>query len=141
MNTYISKSSVEINASAAKVWLALTDPAIVKQWLFGTDMEVSEWRIGGQIRYRGQWEGKAYEDKGEILEIDPEKKLVSTYWSGMSGKPDVPENYQKVSYTLDSQGNKTLLTITQENQTEDSAKHSEGNWNLVLSKLKQVVEQ
>jgi uncharacterized protein YndB with AHSA1/START domain len=135
-----AKSETVISASPAKVWEALTNPALVKLWLFGTDM-TADWKIGGQIRYKGVWEGKEYEDKGEILELDPEKKLVSTYWSGMSGLPDAPENYQKVSYELAPVGDQTKLTITQTgNMTEESAKHSESNWDQVLGSLKKIAE-
>jgi uncharacterized protein YndB with AHSA1/START domain len=139
---FTAKSEIVINAPPSKVWEALTDPTIVKQWLFGTDMSVSGWEVGGQVRYTGVWEGKTYEDKGEILEIEPSKKLVSTYFSGLSGKEDKPENYQKVSYELVPQVDATKLVITQEgNETEESAKHSEGNWNMVLESLKKIVEK
>src|SRR4051812_26498833 len=111
--SFTAKAETIINAPAEKVWQALTDPSMVKQWLFGTDM-TADWKVGGQIRYKGVWEGKEYEDKGEILEFEPGKKFVSTYWSGMSGLPDTPENYQKVSYELVSEEDKTKLIITQE---------------------------
>lgn len=138
--TFTAKAETIINAPAEKVWQVLTDPAMVRQWLFGTDM-TADWKVGGQIKYKGVWEGKEYEDKGEILELDPGKKLVSTYWSGMSGLPDAPENYQKVIYELEPTGDGTKLTITQEgNKSEESAQHSEGNWKMVLASLKKIVE-
>lgn len=141
-NTFTATSKMTINAPIEKVWQAFTDPAMVKQWLFGTDMEVSAWEAGGQIRYRGEWQGKTYEDKGEILEIIPQKKLVSTYWSSMSGTVEAPENYQKVTYELSPNGDQTDVTITQEgSKTEDAAKHSEGNWNKTLASMKQLLEK
>ncbi|HEX5429985.1 MAG TPA: SRPBCC domain-containing protein [Patescibacteria group bacterium] len=139
--SYQAKSETTINAPIEKVWQTLTDPELVKQWLFGTEMSVSEWAVGGKISYKGVWEGKTYEDKGEILELVPEQKLASTYWSGMSGLPDVPENYQKVSYILSEANDGTKLTIIQEgNPTEESAKHSESNWNTVLESFKKLAE-
>ena len=140
--TYTSKAEITINAPAAKVWQALTEPAMVKQWLFGTEMSVTDWKVGGQIRYRGVWEGKAYEDKGEILEIAPEKLLKSTYWSAGSGLPDAPENYQVVSYELFPQDAGTKVVITQENViSQDSADHSASNWQMVLTKMKEILEK
>lgn len=140
--SYTSKSEIVINASSEKVWQALTDPAMVKQWLFGTDMSVSEWAVGGKVSYKGEWDGKSYEDKGVIQEIEMGKKLVSTYWSSFSGLPDAPENYQVMSYELFPEGQGTKLVISQEgSKSEESAKHSEGNWNQVLQSLKQVVEK
>ncbi len=38
-------------------------------------------KVGSPILYRGEWHGKLFEDKGQILEIEPEKRLVSTHWS------------------------------------------------------------
>ena|SRR5581483_3956307 len=140
--SYIAKAEILIETTPAKVWKALTDPEMVKQYLFGTQMSVTEWAEGGKISYKGVWDGKEYEDKGTILVFEPEKKLVSTYWSGMSGKPDVPENYSRVEYDLVNEGDGTKLVITQDNNpTEESAKHSEGNWKMVLQKMKEILEK
>jgi len=137
----IAKVDTVINAPAKRVWKALTDPAEVKQYLFGTDMTVSEWKVGGTILYKGIWKDKEYTDKGKILKYEPEKRLVSTYWSGLSGKADIPENYQIVSYILSPAEGGTKLTITQENiDTEESKKHSEENWGMVLKGIKKLIE-
>jgi uncharacterized protein YndB with AHSA1/START domain len=139
-NTFTISESVEINAPAAKVWKALTDPAQVKQYLFETEMS-ADWRVGGSIRYRGVWEGKPYEDKGTILEIKPEKLLKSTYYSPASGLEDKPENYNTVIYKLNKADGKTTLTVVQDNiPSKESAEHSSKNWRIVLDKLKGVVE-
>jgi hypothetical protein len=93
------------------------------------------------IVYRGVWDGKPFEDKGSVLEIDPPHRLVSSYYSAFSGLSDVPENYQRVTYTLVEEGAGTHLVVAQDNiATEESRTHSEGNWNLVLENLKKVVE-
>lgn len=139
---FTAKSEIIIRAPQDKVWKILTDPDLVKQWLFGTEMSVSAWQVGGQIRYRGVWQDKPYEDKGEILELIPEQKLVSTYYSSMSGKPDAPENYSRVTYELSPAGDGVQLTITQENNpTAESAQHSENNWQTVLQSVKQLAEK
>jgi uncharacterized protein YndB with AHSA1/START domain len=142
MNTgFIATQSITINASAAKVWKALIDPAMIKQYLFGTEA-ISDWKIGSPIIYRGVWKGKAYEDKGTIINIVPEQFLESTYWSGMSGLADVPENYKKVIYKLRSADQGTTLTVIQDNNTtEEEKNHSEGNWKMVLTALKELVEK
>jgi uncharacterized protein YndB with AHSA1/START domain len=137
----IAKAEIIINAPAARVWKALTDPAEVKQYLFGTNMIVSEWKVGGTILYKGVWQGKEYTDKGNILKYEPEKLLVTSYWSGLSGKADIPENYQIVSYSLSPAPGGTRLIITQENiVTEESKKHSEANWVMVLTGIKKLIE-
>ncbi len=136
----ISTQSITIDTPAAKVWNALINPEMIKQYLFGT-YAVSDWKVGSPISYSGTWNGKAYEDKGTILSIIPEKLLETTYWSGMSGKPDLPEYYKKVSYKLTPVAGGTRLIITQDNNTtEEEKNHTEQNWKTVLTSLKALLE-
>jgi uncharacterized protein YndB with AHSA1/START domain len=136
----IAKATIMLNAPATKVWEALTKPELVKQYLFGTDM-ITDWKVGSPIKYRGVWQGKAYEDKGKVVEYIPGKLIVSTFWSSLEGLPDTPENYKTVRYELSSQGSQTRLTITQDNNnSEADARHSEGNWQMVLEGIKKLVE-
>lgn len=138
--TFTAKAATTIKASTSKVWAALTTPDLIKQYLFGTDV-TTDWQVGSPITYKGQWEGKTYEDKGKILRIEAGKLLVSTFWSSLSGVPDVPENYKTVRYELSSEGEGARLTITQDNNaTQDEADHSEQNWNMVLEGMKKLLE-
>ncbi len=137
---YLAKTSININAPREKVWEALTNPQLIKQYLFGTEV-TTDWQVGSPITYKGTWEGKAYEDKGVVLENEPGKLLVSTFWSSLSGVPDLPENYQTVRYELSSENGGTRLILTQDNNdSEESAQHSEQNWNMVLEGLKKLLE-
>jgi uncharacterized protein YndB with AHSA1/START domain len=137
-NKFISKTSATINAPVSKVWDALTRPDLVKQYLFGTEV-ITDWQVGSPITYKGVWQGKSYEDKGKVLEIEPKKILVSTFWSSLSGLPDIPENYKTVRYELSATGDITSLTITQNNNaSQDEADHSEQNWKMVLIGIKKT---
>lgn len=139
-NKFIAKATTTINAPASKVWDALTNPDLIRQYLFGTEV-TTDWKVGGPITYKGVWEGKAYEDKGKILKFDPEKSLVSTHWSPLSGVPDIPENYHTVTYQLSEKGSKTEVTIMQDNNaTEEEKAHSEQNWRTVLDGMKKLLE-
>ncbi|MCL5009026.1 MAG: SRPBCC domain-containing protein [Patescibacteria group bacterium] len=139
--TFWAEASILIQVPAARVWMALTTPELIKQYLFGTEA-VSDWQIGSTITYRGTWEGKTYEDKGKILELEPEKHLLTTYWSSFSGLPDAPESYQTVAYDLTPEGSSTKLTITQDNiKSEGSRDHSAKNWQMVLESLKKLLEK
>jgi uncharacterized protein YndB with AHSA1/START domain len=138
---FIVKQSVTINAPAAKIWDALVNPEKIKRYLFGTEA-VSDWKAGSPIKYKGVWEGKAYEDKGTILKIVPEKLFESTYWSSAYGVPDKPENYKKVTYELLPEREGVKLVLTQDNNaTEEEKNHSEQNWRVVLGGLKDLVEK
>ena len=92
-------SSITIDAPIEDVWRAVTTPALIKQWFFGVDTE-TDWNVGSPLVHRGEYGGKPYEDRGEILQFDPPKLLVHTHWSDLSGKPDSPEHYQEVSWAL-----------------------------------------
>ena len=107
-------TSTIINAPKSKVWRALTDPAAIKAYLFGTDVH-TDWKKGSPITYTGVWEGKQYEDKGIIVDIEPENYYHSTYYSPLSGKEDKPENYNNVIWTLKEEGDATIATISQDN--------------------------
>jgi len=98
----VSKSSTIINAPVNKVWEALTNPSLIKQYLFGTNT-ITDWKKGSPITYEGEWQGKSYKDKGVIVDIITEKLLHTTYWSSMSGKEDRPENYNNVLYEVEEQ--------------------------------------
>ncbi|HUD19278.1 MAG TPA: SRPBCC family protein [Patescibacteria group bacterium] len=139
-NTFVATSSITIKAPVARVWDALTNPEMIAKYLFGTKTE-TDWKVGSPITYTGAWEGKTYQDKGMVLANVPEKLLKSTYWSSMSGKPDKPENYQIVTYTLVPNGSETTLTVTQEQITSEADRdHSEDNWNVVLTTMKKLLE-
>ena len=140
-NELTSTNSILIQAPAERVWEALTDPAQIRQYLFGTNAQ-SDWKEGSAITYTGEWEGKQYEDKGTIIDLIPNKKLHTTYWSSMSGKEDIPENYNNVLYELNPEGDSTLLTISQDNIADEAGvQHMNENWGKVLEGIKRVAEQ
>ena len=135
-----AKTSIEINAPKRKVWEALTDPAAIKSYLFGTDVH-TDWKKGSPITYTGVWEGKPYEDKGVIVDIKPEEYYHSTYYSPLSGKEDKPENYNNVIWELKEENGKTTATITQDNiENEEGVEKMKQNWSYVLKGMKEWVE-
>jgi uncharacterized protein YndB with AHSA1/START domain len=137
---FIARASTKVNAPKTKVWAALVTPAAIKQYFFGTDV-ASDWKEGSPITWRGEWEGKRYEDKGVIVQLKPARALQFTHFSPLSGLPDKPENYHTVTIELSDAGPETRVTLTQDNNaTEDARAHSEKNWNMVLGGLKKYVE-
>ena len=67
--------SITINAPATKVWDVLTDRAKRKEWFFGVDTE-TDWAEGSCLVHTGEYKGKPYKDKGEILEVEPDRPCV-----------------------------------------------------------------
>ena len=136
----IASKSIVIAAPAARVWEALTDPAQVRQYMWGAEV-VSDWRPGSPLLYRGVWEGKPFEDKGTILEIDPPRLLRTTYYSPLGGKPDVPESYAEVVYALAAENGGTKLTVTQGNIPDEAGRaRAESNWSMALEAIRKLIE-
>jgi uncharacterized protein YndB with AHSA1/START domain len=133
-------TSVTIAAPASKVWEAMTENSKRKQWFFGVDTK-TDWKEGSPLIHTGEYQGKPYKDKGEILEIEPGRMLVHTHWSDTSGVPDKPENYQTVTFMLSENDGKTTVTVAESNFPSDKAREtSEAGWEKALEGLKHLVE-
>jgi uncharacterized protein YndB with AHSA1/START domain len=139
-NSIIAKTSTTIDTPVAKVWRALVTPETIKRYMFGATVE-SDWKVGGAIVWKGEWKGKPYEDKGQILEVDPGRTLRYSHWSPLSGLPDTPENRHTVTIELAGEGGHTHVSLLQDgNRTEEERAHSEKNWGAMLEGMKKVVE-
>ena len=136
-----TSKSVAIEARREDVWKTLTTPELIKHWFFGVDTQ-TDWRVGSRLVHRGTWQGKPYEDKGEIVQFDAPHRFVHTHWSAMLGQPDEPTNYQQVTWDLSERDGVTTLTVTEENlPTEQARLISEQAWDTVLGNLKEMLEQ
>jgi len=132
---------VTIDASTDKVWQALTDPTMVRQYMHGTQMS-TDWKQGSPITWRGEWKGREYEDKGTVLDVQPQRLLRYTHWSPMGGSEDRPENYHTVTYELSAEDGKTVLKLIQDNNPsqEEADKMAANNWAPVLQGLRETAE-
>ena len=89
-----------------------------------------------------EWQGKPYEDKGEILELEPGKLLKSTHYSLLSGAEDTPANYHTLTYTLSEQNGQPTVTLTQDNNaSHEEVEHATQLWEKVLQGMKELVER
>jgi len=139
--SYTATASIRINALLKKVWVALTVPEQVKVYFFGSDL-ITDWKVGSPIFFRGEWDGKPYEDKGHVLSFEPEKTLSYDYWSALSGIPDKPELYQIIRYDLREESDGVEVTFTQSNvDTQENADRFSKNWDMVLKELKKFLEK
>ena len=106
MSDHVATAEIEIDAPPDRVWAALTDPEQIKEYMFGSQV-VTDWKRGSPIVWKGEYEGKKYEDKGEVVEIEPGRRLQVTHFSPLSGQEDVPENYHTLLYELEKRGGVT----------------------------------
>jgi uncharacterized protein YndB with AHSA1/START domain len=138
---YVATSTITIEAAADRVWSVITDPDAAREFMFGTEL-VTDWSVGGPIRWRGVWEGKPYEDKGQVLEFEPGRRLVMTHFSPLTGQDDVPQNYHTLTWTLDRADGATQLTLAQDNNgSQEAAAHSKEMWDSLVRQVKTIAER
>jgi hypothetical protein len=54
----------------------------------------------------------------------------------------VPENYHTVTIELESKGDQTNITLSQDNNaTEEARDHSQRNWQMMLDEMKKLLEK
>ncbi len=137
----IARASITINAPIDKVWDALVNPDKIIQYMFGTNA-VSDWKEGSSIVWKGEWHGKNYEDRGVILKLEHGYMIQYSHFSPLSGQPDLPENYHIVTIQLSAKGRQTHVSLLQDNNAnEETRKHSENNWKMMLGDLKTLLEK
>ena len=136
----IAKAATTINAPINEVWNALTDPRMIRKYMFGATV-ISDWKEGSKIVWKGEWQGKPYEDKGKILSIEPKKQLQYSHFSPNVGLDDIPENYHIVTIDVEEENGKTHVALTQSHNADEKTKdHSEKNWEKMLDSLKKLLE-
>ncbi len=141
MSGHVATAQCEIDAPPEKVWRALTDPQLIKKYMFGSEVR-TDWKPGSPITWQGEFEGRKYMDKGEIITVEPGRRLEITHFSPLTGQEDRPENYHRVSYELQQIDGGTSLRLTQDNSSSaEEAEHSAATWQMMLDGLKKVAEQ
>lgn len=148
-NELVIYNSIQIQATAEKVWDLLVNPQQTKKYMFGCEA-ISDWTIGSSLVWKGEYEGKSMDFvKGHIVQIQPFQLLVYTVIDPNNPLiPDIPENYLTVTYKLTQENTATLLEVIQgdyasvadgEKRYQDSYNNGEG-WNPILVMIKQFAE-
>ena len=138
--------STTIRAFRNEVWDCLVDLDNISKFFFAAHV-ATDWVVGHPITWSGEWQGKAYEDKGEILAVEREKHLRFSHWSSMSGAPNEPANRHVVDITLEDVGDDTEITLVQTNleggitaTDRERRDEYERNWSTLLAGLKELAE-
>jgi uncharacterized protein YndB with AHSA1/START domain len=137
----VAVAEVVVEATPEEVWDVITSPEPRPEVMFGAET-VTNWQVGGPISWRGEWQGKPFEDHGEVLEFEPARRLVVTHYSPMTGQPDIPENYHTVTYTITPHERGARVTLEQDNnETPEAAENSAKNWVQALEGVRTVAER
>ena len=132
-----------VNAPTSQVWHTLTTPELMKKWMM-PDLEINiitDWKVGSPIVIRGTMNEKEFENRGRVLQFEPEKILQYSHLSSISRLPDRPENYSILAFRLNPMENQTSLELTLSNfPTESIYTHLAFYWNVTLEVLKKMIE-
>jgi uncharacterized protein YndB with AHSA1/START domain len=122
-----------IRTTPKALWDALTVPELTSQYYYGGNVE-ADMRVGGRFRYFTP-EGKVNLD-GEIVEVVPEKRLVTTFmanWATQGAEPT------RVRYEIEPMGDVCKLTITHHDYEKAKA-GVESGWPVIIAGLKTMLE-
>jgi uncharacterized protein YndB with AHSA1/START domain len=133
-------AEVQVDAPPDRVWQALTDPEQIAEYMAGSRVETT-WQVGDPITWSGEYDGKSYQDKGEVLVVEPGERLSVTHFSPLMGQEDEPANYHTLDYRLSDEGGGTRLTLEQDGcDSPEQADTFSANWQSMLDGLKRTVE-
>jgi uncharacterized protein YndB with AHSA1/START domain len=96
-----------IRTTPEKLWQALTDPEFTRQYWVGTWQE-SDWKPGASWRIMIP-DGRIA-DSGEIVEIEPHRKLVLR-WRNEFKLELHAEGFSRMTYEIEPMGEAVKLTI------------------------------
>jgi uncharacterized protein YndB with AHSA1/START domain len=130
---------IYIRTTPEKLWQALIDPQFTRQYWVETHQEC-DWRVGSPWKLMIP-DGRVG-DEGEVLEIDPPRKLVLSWQCNLTPEHR-EEGYSRMTYQLEPHGSDSVkLTVIHEMDRPD-AKLIEGvsqGWPHLLSSLKSLLE-
>lgn len=127
-----------IRTTTEKLWHALREPEFTRQFWYDTVQE-SEWKPGASWRILVP-DGRVA-DSGEVVEIDPGRKLVLT-WRNEFIPQMTAEGYSRVVFDLEQQGKSVKLTVTHTMEVSGSTfiQAVANGWPPILSSLKTLLE-
>jgi uncharacterized protein YndB with AHSA1/START domain/DNA-binding transcriptional ArsR family regulator len=127
---------IYIQTTPERLWEAITDSEIRSKYNFGARV-TSDWKPGSRVEM-SQPNGGLLGD-GEILDVDPPRRLVQTMvalWSD-----DVKrEGSSRVTWDIEPIGDSCRLTVTHDELREGANNELYGGWPMILSGLKTWLE-
>ena len=124
-----------IKTTPERLWDAITDPEQRARYNFGASTK-NEWKVGAPYEMSA---GEFALGDGEVLEVDPPRKLVHTMralWSD-----DVKsEGFSRVTWDIEQIEDSCRLTVTHDQLNEGANDELYGGWPMILSGLKTWLE-
>jgi uncharacterized protein YndB with AHSA1/START domain len=131
--------AIYITASIERVWAALTEGAISREYWAGRQIE-SDWQVGSPVHFRLA-DGRLDAVHGEVLAIDRPNRLAITWTHTVGGQETPPPT--RVLFTLEQASPADVrLTVVHESWAEGSVvdESVKSGWPAILSSLKSYLE-
>ncbi len=128
---------IYIEAPIQRVWDALTQGEHTA--LYWSRYVQSDWQVGSRVEFLRADRSKLSHD-GEVLEIDPPRRLVMTFDVSAEGMVEKPS---RVTYELEERTGETKLTVIHDDFQADSKvlPSISNGWPAILSSLKTYLER
>jgi uncharacterized protein YndB with AHSA1/START domain len=140
MAGFTARAKAKVAATPEWVWAALTEPEQIAAYMQGSQVTTT-WEVGSAITWDGEYDGHSYQDRGQVLTYDEPHVLSVTHYSPIMGRPDEPENYHTLVYTLTASDDGTQIELAQDGcDGEEQAAQFSQNWQAMLDGLKRHVE-
>lgn len=128
---------IYIRTTPERLWQAITDPDERQAYQFGNRVE-SDWAVGSPIEMTNEKAPFPLGD-GEILEIDPPRRLVHTLRSRWSDEVEAV-GFTRVTWEIEQVEDSCALTVTHDQLPDGCNPEIYGGWPMILSGLKTWIE-
>jgi uncharacterized protein YndB with AHSA1/START domain len=128
---------IYIRTTPDRLWEAITDPEIRKKYNFGAGV-TSDWKVGSHLQM-GVPEVDLLLGDGEVLEVDPPRRLVHTM-TALWGEDVKSEGPSRVTWEITQVEDSCQLKVTHDQLREGANEQLYGGWPMILSGLKTWLE-
>jgi len=127
---------IEIETTPERLWKALTDPEETRKYWHGA-LSISDWQVGSRWTSQSE-DGEVYLE-GEILEIDPPRRLVHSFH--ILHKPEAAaEAHSRLEFEITAIGDRCRLTVTHTGRGPATTDYTSGGWETIFGGLKELLE-
>ncbi len=128
---------IYIRTTPERLWEAIVDPEIRSKYNFGAGVE-SDWKVGSPVMM-GSPKAGGLLGEGEVLEVDPPRRLVHTLVALWSDEVK-SEGASRVTWEIEPVADSCRLTVTHDELREGANSELYGGWPMILSGLKTWLE-
>lgn len=127
---------IEIATTPERLWMALTDPQETRKYYYGA-LSISDWQVGSRWTSESP-DGEVYLE-GEILEIDPPRRLVHSFHV-VHEPTAAAEAPSRLEIEITPIGDRCRLTVIHTGRGPATIAYTSGGWEAIYGGLKELLE-